>query len=79
MQLIKYTNDSMYAFYATLVSGLGLEYLGTTQTRKITNKYITVDWSKQLKSNCTHFLYCPVRLDWLDCTALFRPLRAVCL
>ena len=28
-----------------------------------------------LKSYCTHFLYCPVLLCWLDFTALFQPLR----
>ena len=27
-----------------------------------------------LKSYCTHFLYSPARISWLDCTTLFRPL-----
>ena len=32
-----------------------------------------------LKSYCTHFLYCPAQLSWLDFTALYRPLRCVSL
>ena len=32
-----------------------------------------------LKSYCTHVLYCPVQLSWLDFTALYRPLRCVTL
>ena len=26
---------------------------------------------------CTHFLYCPVQLSWMDSTALFRPFVSV--
>ena len=35
--------------------------------------YSEVNW----KSYCTHFLYCPGQLSWLDFTALYQPLRCV--
>ena len=37
--------------------------------------YSEINW----KSYCTHFLYCPAQLSWLDFTALYRPLRRVSL
>ena len=37
--------------------------------------YSKVNW----KYYCTHFLYCPVQLSWLDFTAPYRPLRCVTL
>ena len=49
-----------------------------------TTQYVTILrlllYSKiNLKSYCSHFLYCLAQLSWLDFAALYRPLRRVTL
>ena len=43
------------------------------------NTYNTLYSKVKWKSYCTHLMYCPAQLSWLNYTALYRPLRCVTL
>ena len=81
-------NNLWFTFIKLCVQFSGIFYSCIKKSRKISHHmrkrwhlkpfYWLIDttlWIKvNLKSYCTPFLYCPVNLDWLDCTALIRPL-----